>query len=244
MTNVICMKWGTKFPPLYVNRLHSMVKRHLARPHRFVCFTDDPAGLDPGVEHFPMPSAGPADAHAVHGWRKLAMFAPALGDLTGATLFLDLDVVIVGALDPFFDYQPGEVCIIRDYRPVRIRGDRFVGNTSVFRFNAGQHPQVLEEFTRDFDAIRRRVRNEQEYVSHWFHARRSLHYWPEEWCPSFKHDCVAWGPASYFSTPQLPQGARIVVFHGLPKPEDAIAGTRGKWYRRIRPTPWIAAHWH
>ena len=243
MANVICMKWGTKFPALYVNRLHSMVRRHLARPHRFVCFTDNPAGLQEGVEHFPMPSAGAADANAAHGWRKLAMFASPLGDLTGPTLFLDLDVVIVAAIDPFFDYLPGEICVIRDYRPVRWRGDRFVGNTSVLRINAGADSQVLADFSTDFDKVRADWRNEQEFVSHWFHSRNRLRYWPTEWCPSFKHDCVHAGPTSYFATPHLPQDARIVVFHGVPKPEEALIGKGGKWYRHIRPTPWIAEHW-
>ncbi len=243
MTNVICMKWGTKFPALYVNRLHSMVQRHLRRPHRFVCFTDDGAGLAPGIEHFPMPSAGAADTNWAHGWRKLAMFSAALGDLRGPTLFLDLDVIIVASIDPFFDHLPGEICVIKDYRPVRWRGDAFVGNTSVLRINAGQDGQVLADFTADFDGVRRRWRNEQEFVSHWFHSRGRLHYWPKEWCPSFKHDCVPVGPTSYFTTPRLPPAARIVVFHGVPKPEEALAGQGGKWYRHIRRTPWIEEHW-
>lgn len=243
MVNVICMKWGAKFPPLYVNRLHSMVRRHLARPHRFVCFTDDGNGLDPGIEYFPMPSAGDADTNWAHGWRKLAMFAASLGDLSGQTLFLDLDVVIVAALDPFFDHEPGEICVIRDYRPVRVRGDSYVGNTSVLRINAGADPQVLEDFAADFARVRAQWRNEQEFVSHWFHVRNRLRYWPTEWCPSFKHDCIPVGPASYFITPRVPPGARVVVFHGVPKPEEALEGRGGKWYRHIRRTPWIADHW-
>lgn len=243
MANVICMKWGTKFPALYVNRLHAMVRRHLARPHRFVCFTDDHRGLDAGIEHFPMPSAGEADAHPEHGWRKLALFNAPLGDLTGPTLFLDLDVVIVDGMDPFFDHEPDRTCVIRDYRPLRVRGDTWVGNTSVLRFDAGSHGALLSEFQRDFQAIRRRLRNEQEFVSEYFHKRGTLRYWPREWCPSFKHDCVAWGPLSYWTTPRLPPGSRIVVFHGVPKPEQAIEGHPGKWYRRVRPTSWIAQHW-
>jgi hypothetical protein len=171
------------------------------------------------------------------------MFSAHLGDLTGPTLFLDLDVVIVASLDPFFDYQPGEICVIRDYRPVRWRGDSFVGNTSVLRINAGADSQVLTDFTADFDGVRARWRNEQEFVSHWFHSRNRLQYWPKEWCPSFKHDCVPVGPASYLATPHLPSDARVVVFHGVPKPEEALEGKGGKWYRHIRPTPWIAEHW-
>jgi hypothetical protein len=236
------MKWGTKFPAEFVNRLHRMVDRHLSRPHRFVCFTDDPSGLEPAIEHFPMPSAGPADRDPTHGWRKVSMFRKPLGDLEGSTLFLDLDVVITEALDPFFEL-PGTARVIRDYRPVRIRGDSWVGNTSVFRFEVGAHPEVLEGLERNFDAIRKRFRNEQEYVTHWFHERGELGYWPEAWCPSFKHDCVPVGPLSYFLTPRLPRGARVVVFHGVPNPGEALRGHRGKWYRRIRPTPWIGDHW-
>ena len=53
--NVMCLKWGNKYGPEYVNRLHNMVKRNLTIPHRFVCFTDDPKGLQEGIETFPCP---------------------------------------------------------------------------------------------------------------------------------------------------------------------------------------------
>ena len=36
MANIICMKWGTKYGPEYVNRLASMVKRNITIPYRFV----------------------------------------------------------------------------------------------------------------------------------------------------------------------------------------------------------------
>ena len=53
--NVICMKWGTKYGPEYVNTLYSMVKRHMKRPFRFVCLTDDDKGLSEGIDAFPIP---------------------------------------------------------------------------------------------------------------------------------------------------------------------------------------------
>ena len=56
--NVICMKWGRLYGPEYVNNLHSGVTRHLKRPHRFVCFTDDPLGLNSAIETFPLPKLG------------------------------------------------------------------------------------------------------------------------------------------------------------------------------------------
>ena len=49
MATILCMKWGKKYGPEYVNRLHSMVSRHLTIPHRFVCLTDDKTGLNAGI---------------------------------------------------------------------------------------------------------------------------------------------------------------------------------------------------
>jgi len=242
--NVLCMKWGSKFDASYVNRLYAMVRERLQRPHRFVCLTDDATGIDPGVETLPLPEVGWDDEPDInlHGWRKVGLMAPQIGDLQGTALFLDLDVVIVDALDPFFDL-PGEVFMIRDFRKVRIRGDRFVGNTSVFRFELGVCPELYERFRSEFPAIRGEVRNEQEYLSHHFHQREQLHHWPAQWCASFKHDCVGWGLPTYFRTPRIPPGTAIVVFHGRPSPRQAVTGDGGKWYRHIRPTPWIQDYW-
>ncbi|MCC5861663.1 MAG: glycosyltransferase [Gammaproteobacteria bacterium] len=242
--NIVCMKWGTKFPASDVNRLRAMVRRHLATPHRFVCFTDNPEGLDTDIDARPLPDVGWEDQPDInaHGWRKVGLFGETLADLEGQALYLDLDVVIVDALDPFLE---GDTAfkVIKDYRPVRWRGDSFVGNTSVMRFEIGAHPVLLERFRREFPAIRDALRNEQEYLSHYFHERGLLEHWPAAWCPSFKRHCVGVGPLTWLRTPSIPSGARVIVFHGSPKPEEALEGRGGKWYRHIRPTPWIRDHW-
>ena len=48
--NVICMKWGDKFPVEYVNRLYGMVFQNLDSEFRFVCFTEKSKGIRPEVE--------------------------------------------------------------------------------------------------------------------------------------------------------------------------------------------------
>ncbi|MEX1168146.1 MAG: glycosyltransferase, partial [Hydrogenophaga sp.] len=58
MVNVLCIKWGKKYGPDYVNKLHNMVARHLHRPFRFVCLTDDNAGIDANIEVKPIPLVG------------------------------------------------------------------------------------------------------------------------------------------------------------------------------------------
>jgi hypothetical protein len=45
MLNVVCMKWGDKYGPEYVNKLYSMVRRHLHKEYRFICLTDTTIGF-------------------------------------------------------------------------------------------------------------------------------------------------------------------------------------------------------
>ncbi len=61
--------------------------------------------------------------------------------------------------------------------------------------------------------------------------------------PSFKYHCVPKFPYNLIKTPSIPLNAKIILFHGLPNPPDAIKGKSGKWYRYIKPTPWIEDYW-
>ena len=99
-------------------------------------------------------------------------------------LCLDLDLIITGSLDDLFDY-PGEVMIIKDW----IKKDG-TGNSSVYRFEVGAHPEVLAEFEKSFEQIKKTHRNEQEYLSAALMAKNALVYWPDNWCRSFKRHCI------------------------------------------------------
>ena len=80
MKNIICMKWGDKFGPEYVNRLHTMVEKNLTIPHRFVCFTDNGEGLNEGIEIRPLPEMTLDKSLPERGWRKLTVFQEKLAD--------------------------------------------------------------------------------------------------------------------------------------------------------------------
>lgn len=242
MATFLCMKWGTKYGPEYVNRLHSMVQRHMSGPFRFVCLTDNRDGLDAGIEAFPIPSLRLPPGSPERGWTKLVSFSPELTapggpQLSGPILFLDIDIVIVGALDDFFRH-PGEFLIMRERKRFRIQG-----NSSVYRWTAGAHTEVLDYFRANLDAVRTRHRNEQEFLVHYLNNQNKVSFWPETWCRSFKRHCVFGFPLSLFLAPRIPEDARIIIFHGLPNPPDALAGRSGKWYRWVKPTAWIAQHW-
>ncbi len=252
--NVICMKWGTLYGPEYVNNLCRGVQRHLKRPHRFVCFTDDTTGLDPDVETAPLPALKMRDGETDTRWRKLSVFASDLAGLSGPTLFLDLDLVVVGSLDTLFE-APGEFLIIRDddlfrtkpFRWLNRKRDTFlamVGNSSVFRYEFGAHTDVLDDYLADPAKAAVDYEHEQQFLSdHMFRAGK-LSYWPRQWCVSFKNDCVPPNFASFLRNPSLPLDARIVVFAGNPKMAEALNGGGQKWYRRIGDVNWLRKAWY
>lgn len=241
--NVLCIKWGKKYGPEYVNRLHNMVRRHLHRPFRFVCLTDDAQGIDPAIEVKPIPPVGFDEFDRRqpwtfgHGWLKLTSFARPLYDLEGRTLFLDLDIVIVDSLDPFFD-QTGEFVVIKEWD----KKDG-TGNTSVYLFTIGAHADALDHLKNGYPRVVEEVRNEQEFITGYLGRQGKVSYWPDEWCRSFKRHCMRRGIMGWFAPPLIPPGARVIAFHGKPNPPDAIAGISGKWYRRVLPTAWVAEHW-
>jgi hypothetical protein len=235
---VLCMKWGTKYGPEYVNRLYAMVARRLARPFRFVCLTDDAAGIRADVACAPIPALPPIAQPKERGWLKLASFSPELAGLLGdEVLYLDLDVVILGSLGPLFEH-PGVLPLIRDwYHPVRL-----VGNSSVYRYRPADQYALFDAFRADADAIVGRVRNEQEFLSEYLEARGELSFWPKAWCQSFRVSCLAPWPLRAWQTPRKPPDCRVLVFHGEPKPPEALVGRPGLG-QTFRPAPWIADYW-
>ncbi len=238
MYNVICMKWGDAYNHHDVNVLYHMVGRNLSLPHRFVCFTDDATGLETGIEYFPLPEVRSPPEWIREAWLKLGTMSRNLGDLEGTALFLDLDIVIVDKIDCFFEY-PGEFCIIHNWT----HPHRIVGNSSVYRFKVGAHPEILDRFDEDPEQVKRQYRNEQTFLSHQLGAER-LTYWPDAWCISFKRHCMPHWTLAPIAQAKLRKNAKIVVFHGNPKPAAAI---RGEWkgrFKRMRKTPWIADYWY
>ena len=235
---ILCMKWGTKYGPEYVNRLYGMVRRHLKGDFRFVCLTDSKEGISDHVECFPIPDLALPEGLPERGWKKLTTFEADLFGLTGIALFLDIDIVIVDDITPFFEY-PGEFLIIHDWK----RPWRITGNSSVYRFKLGAHANVLGEFRERHQEFRRRFRNEQAYLSDFLNKQGKLHYWPTPWCASWKYHCIPRFPRNYWQDPEIPLEARILVFHGVMNPPDAILGkSNGNW-RQARPAPWISEHW-
>lgn len=242
MKNIVCMKWGTLYDAEFVNKLYAMARRNTRGDLRFVCMTDDRTGIRPEVECMDCPAVKGPDHWRDTGWRKVALWAESLPGMEGDWLFLDLDVVITGSLDDFFEFMPEKTFIVMQNWT---QPGQNIGNTSVYRFRVGSHPHLLEDLERDFEHIMYRDTNEQTYVSR---GVDEITFWPDEWCLLFKVHCVPPMPARWWQTPYLPAGARVVAFPGSPNPDDAAIG---KWpaksykkiYKHIKPAAWVNEHW-
>ena len=220
--NVVCVKHGTKYSPDYVNKLRAMVKRNLTLPHRFICFTEDSTGLDPDIEVLPLPN------EKIDGWWfKLFLFQNPLYDLTGKTLYLDLDVVIVDNIDCFLTYSDN-FCIIQDWnsRPER---NRMFYNSSIFSFEIGKYPHVWNNFITEAEKHMKETRGgDQIWITNQI-PKATI--WPSNWCLSYKKDCQN----------GLPENSKIIIFHGRPNPHEAHEWQQIK--KRRYPTEWIGKYW-
>lgn len=248
VVNIVCMKWGTLYGSEYVNRLYGMVKRQLERPFRFYCITDNAEGIREEVLLRDLPNFTPPPS-ARGPWRKLLMFQRELFDIQGKTMFLDLDVVIVGPLDRFFDFS--DKFAVRHEFDKRKENDSF-GNTSMYVFEAGSCPEIFEDYLKNPQEIHKKYYTaEQEYVTRTLFASGKLDFLPNDWVISFKEHCLPALPKRWWQVPTLPPGASVLSFHGRPLPEDAI---KGEWpldgkpfwkafYKFTKPCLWLSDYW-
>jgi hypothetical protein len=221
--NVVCIKWGTKYPAEFVNKLYGMVKRNLSYEFRLVCFTDDTRGIRPEVETQSLP-----EPDLQGWWHKLWLFSPEF-PLRGPTLFLDLDVVLVNSIDPFFQLQ-GDFCIIHEWLLQHRKQGSY--NSSVMRWEPGKYDHIWTRFKNNPSHITRRFAGDQNWISE---CVGDAAIWPEGYTYSWKWHC---SPRNAKKA-HLPEDAKILVFHGRPNPDEAIAGS----FKNYPAAPWLADYW-
>lgn len=244
---VLCMKWGTLYSADYVNVLYRAVKDNLSIPHRFVCFTDDETGIDEGVECFPLPDPLLKDAFTRMGcWPKVTLFKPDLFGLEGRALFLDLDTVVLGDLEPFLT-APGPLLAIREWKRFSdfFRKAKFSAQTSVFAFDLGKMGHIYEDYARDPEGAALNFRNEQRFVTH---SAKGLSFWDPQDVVSFKRHLLPPPILNWFLKPKEPGAhTRVLVFHGNPRPRDVIHANSGVWGSFFRagrgPVPYVRNYW-
>lgn len=220
----------------HVNRFYRAVDANLAMPARYICITDEPEGIEDGIEILPMWE----DYREWGGcYTRLKLFDPRMVEILGERFVsVDLDSVICGSLDPVFD-RPEDFIIWKNVGA----GSLYCG--SMFMMNAGCRPQVLSEFDPK-GLVFKRKGFKQRSEGRWAHHRAleagniigsdqamiSTILGPEEamWTErdgvmSFKRDIIG---------ANLLSEARIIFFHGVEDPSQ-----KELWKKH----PWIEEHW-
>ena len=254
MINVVCMKWGTAFSSEHVNVLMRAVRDNMTMAHRFVCYTDDPAGIDKSVHvrdfsDFPVPR----EKWMPGCWPRIALFKPSAFPEGDIVINLDLDLLITGNINflPKLVLEQGGFHILREWShsfsrmlPVQYQPDRG-GQGSVFCFKAGEQAHMYQEFMADPEQVRADYLVDQKYFGL---AAKNRKYLPEKMVASFKRHCVKRYPLSLLlPAVKKPPWAKIIVFHGRPDPVDLVQGadfvwgTRGKRGKGI--VQWVADYW-
>lgn len=133
MLTVACvLKSGGIYDAEWVAKLQRGVARHLTVPYRFVCFSD----VDVPCERIPLRNDWPG------WWSKLECFRE---PIEGATLYLDLDSVVVGSLDAIATYPHKFTACHEYYRPHLL--------CSTAMAWSGDYSYLHRAFARDPDRI-------------------------------------------------------------------------------------------
>lgn len=189
---VVTMKFGTKYESEWVNRLFRAVSRNLTVPHDFVCFTDDHNGLAPQIHVEKRPDIG-------GWWNHLHIFS---GWTDKKQMMIDVDDVVVGSLDELAIY--GGYLINSDvYDPANVDGGFQIVPPHC-------HNKLYDMFMDDPKRIKAAYYSDKQwYQTHVNGSIRVQDLFPGQWV-SYKLHCKDAG--------RLPNNARIVGFHGEPKP--------------------------
>ena len=211
MLNILCLKAGYVYGANYVNALHNACLRNITVPFKFHCITDDFMGCDSRINHIPLP--GDLETW----WGKIWMFKRNLFPDGSRMMFMDLDTLIIDNIDDVAEYDD-QIASLRDfYYPKRV-------GPAIILWEAGDYAaSIWEEWVRC-------GKPRDKMGDLWWinnldqgHFAKNIDRLQDRYpgIVSYKADKCDKAP---------PPGARIVCFHGQPKPHNCGA-------------PWVADAW-
>lgn len=189
----------------YVGRMARAVARNLAQPHRFVCLSDSTRG-PVGIERIPLLHNWPGF------WSKVELFRPGL--FTGPVIYLDLDTVVCGSLDPIAGAMVDH--------PLLCSWDMQHGwiNSSFLAWSVDLSC-VYETMAADPAAIMRQHDGRGPWWGDQGHLQVTLQDRgiPWAWVQQAVPHAVAWQPVPLRGQP-APPGTAVSMWYGHPKPHE------------------------
>jgi len=200
-TNVICVKWGTKYGPDYVNKLYNGIKRNTTKPFTFLCFTDNADGLEQGIK------AVPLKENWKGWWGKATLFSKDCG-LEGRNFFIDLDMIITGNIDDVMSFDE-PFGILRSDLFACEKENKDGYNSSIIIWNSKAFEPIYSELKRNVDNIHKYIVR----FDFWLEMMvKNPSYLQDKYkgIVDFTNECMT----------ELPKHASVVCFPRSPKPHE------------------------
>ena len=197
MLKIACvLRSGGDFRPEHVARLRDQLAVH-SPSAELVCLTDRPRDVwDLGIAALALAFGWPG------WWSKMEIFA---NDIRGDLLFLDLDVTVVGDLSGIAAV-PGPALMRDVYRPAGLQ-------SAVMVLPEACRGAIWRDWYACPDRWMRRYASggDQAFLEHhWLNTAARIQEAVPGQIVSYKADVVPAG--------RVPDGARLVVHHGKPRP--------------------------
>ena len=198
--------WGDGLGERYVRTLQKAVEKNLDIPHRFICLSD--REID-GIQTYPIypPSK-------LGNLVKLAIYNDYY-QFNGRVMLMDLDMVVTGSLNEIASYD-GEIAARAAFRT---REAVWIpdGDMTILNLTSSRQRQIWKYITNSISKIESRTQGAERKFYKQFYTKIFpqidfiQELFPEQ-LQSYKQDGVR--------TSGLPKNARIVSFHGRPKPHQ------------------------
>jgi hypothetical protein len=232
MINIVCLKWGSKYGPEYVNRLYAGIKRNTNLEFKFWCFTDNSNGIRSEVNIVPLKYANLLDSW----WNKLNLFSNDLPIPKGEWIFyVDLDTLIVNNIDRLLKFRHANLVALKDFYYGIAKTANRVGS-GLMAWQHGRYNFIWEDFIHD---PKRHVKEAGTYGDQWWIEKKvkNVCYWQEEFpdqVVSFKLHCRKGVPSSK---------TKIICYHGKPSIPESSVETTILDKTTIVPQPWVLKFW-
>jgi len=207
MINVFCVYVGNAYTIDYVQNLKRGVDKYLSEEHTFNIFTDRKDQI-PQLEELGTIRFVPNLDVEKKWWYKMYMFAQHLG-VRGPVLYLDLDVIIVGNLDPLVT-KDNKFRMIHDFNRSNVGPLYNKSNSSAMSWNFEHHHYLWDRFKSDIPKHTTRMAGDQDFI-HLNAINRE--WWPDNWVVSYKWE---YQKGKMYDSDQT----KVLVFHGKPKPHE------------------------
>lgn len=221
--DVACLIHGNVYSWQYVDRLYSMLSRHLTIPFRMHVYTEFHRHVPaPYVKHTLIEWSLPPNKKS--WWYKMQLFNSDF--FRGPLLYFDLDTVIVNNIDWIWKSRTNNFWAVKDFKYLWKPHYNSM-NSSVMWWDTARFDHVWRDFqSRDLLEIVKKYHGDQDYLNTVIPANQQQHF-DLEIVKSWRWQCLDGGynfRKRQFNSPGVgtvfgPETS-ILIFHGHPKPGD------------------------